>query len=496
MRRVFMSIGALSFILGVAAIGRAAEPASTPQASDFVVGEPIRHGNLTIFPVTARTPRDADRFITLDEGLKAGTVTIFEVGARDNAESESDSAVEDLFEKSPSTNEPAETEPAAEAEDPFGAAKPDAPTQTEAPLPDDDPFAEPSTTSEPAHTAAAEEGEDPFGGSAGNSVNRLIVANNSDKPLYLMAGEIIVGGDQDRAIGQDYVIAQSQEPVEIEVFCVEHGRWGAPDVQNLSLVISQTQSVENEARRESVSLASGDAVRIRRQEGVVDTQYQAELAQELAKQARSGKFIGSVGNVNKETRIAVQEGKGQSAVWEEVGKENDKSGVKADSGTFTGQYSEEEAVRRLDPYLEKMQLPIADAKQVVGVIVAVNGKVDSADILESTPLFKKLWPKLLKSYALDAANRAENAKAAKEVAEPSAKACTREDAIGFLTELQKANAEAPKTEGGVALTKHVSPRLSTSNTYDPELASQAAGGFGGGGFGGGIHSSGFSKYPR
>ena len=42
------------------------------------------------------------------------------------------------------------------------------------------------------------------------------------------------------------------------------------------------------------------------------------------------------------------------------------------------------------------------SRTVVGVVVAINGKVEAVDVFESTPLFQKLWPKLLKSYALDA----------------------------------------------------------------------------------------------
>ena len=50
-------------------------------AHDLVIGEPITHGDLSIFPVSSKTPRNNDRFITLDEGLKAGTVEIYEKGA-------------------------------------------------------------------------------------------------------------------------------------------------------------------------------------------------------------------------------------------------------------------------------------------------------------------------------------------------------------------------------------------------------------------------------
>src|SRR5262245_24749636 len=51
--------------------------------SEFQVGEPLVYKNLTIFPVTSRESKNEDRFITLDEGLQAGTVTIQEVGSRD-----------------------------------------------------------------------------------------------------------------------------------------------------------------------------------------------------------------------------------------------------------------------------------------------------------------------------------------------------------------------------------------------------------------------------
>ena len=61
----------------------------------------------------------------------------------------------------------------------------------------------------------------------------------------------------------------------------------------------------------------------------------------------------------------------------------------------------------IEPYLDHLQRPVADLEQPVGILVAINGKIESIDVFESTPLFLKLWPKLLKSYALDAANSRE-----------------------------------------------------------------------------------------
>jgi hypothetical protein len=45
----------------------------------------------------------------------------------------------------------------------------------------------------------------------------------------------------------------------------------------------------------------------------------------------------------------------------------------------------------------------ADARgDVIGYAFAINGKVNSADLYGSKPLFRKLWPKLLKASAVEA----------------------------------------------------------------------------------------------
>ncbi len=50
-------------------------------ASGYSVLAPIRHGNLTVFPVVAAKSRDTDGFLTLDEGLKSGEVIVTESGS-------------------------------------------------------------------------------------------------------------------------------------------------------------------------------------------------------------------------------------------------------------------------------------------------------------------------------------------------------------------------------------------------------------------------------
>lgn len=419
---------------------------------DFVIGEPISFQNLTIFPVSSRTPRTQDRFITLDQGLKDGTVEIFEKGAtRGSREGAAN----------PGANEDPFAAPANEAAQ---SSRQSARNTTQSTRRQ----GRQSQRSAAQAQEAEQDARDPFSEPA-NDVNELMVVNNSDKPLYLMPGEIIIGGSQDRTIGQELVIAPDGKPVPIDVFCVEHGRWGHQD-EGQYASLAQAASRE-EPRASAITLQEGD----------------------VAREANRGKFVGSVGSLSKPARLAVQSGGGQQKVWEEVAGENAKAGVKSRSGAFTGNYAEEEAVSRLGPYIKKLHDPVAKTENVVGAIVAVNGRVESMDVFESTPLFRKLWPKLLKSYALDAAN-AVGEKTAK-------KTSTRGDALAFLQQVAQAESKKTTTQGKVAVTHGENERVLLFSAHESSRQRQTAspaergamGGFGGGGFGGGIHGAAFSK---
>ncbi len=87
---------------------------------------------------------------------------------------------------------------------------------------------------------------------------------------------------------------------------------------------------------------------------------------------------------------------------------------------------------------------MAESRQVIGVIVAINGKPHSIDVFESTPLFQKLWPKLLKSYALDALGHSQEAQAEKT--------CDAAAAVEFLKQASEAQVASQGEKAGVSLT--------------------------------------------
>jgi hypothetical protein len=368
--------------------GQAKEPSKTPTAEveDFVIGDPIRHKNLTIFPITSKAAKTEDRFMTLEEGLKSGKVQVFEVGA------------------------------------------------------------EPGQRSQSAASSSNEIGD----------VNRLMVVNSSGKPLYLMPGEIIYGGQQDRCIAEEAIISANSKPTAINVFCVEQGRWAIRD------------SAETAA---ALTVMAGTAA-----EEAIDQQ----TAQKLSKEAKEGKFVAHAGSLNKKGRMAVQEGKGQGEVWDKVSETNAASGISSRSSAFTANYTSREMTEKLQAYIKELQTPVSERKQIVGVIVAINGKAEAVDIFQSTPLFKKLWPKLLKSYTLDAIPQAQDKSADKT--------CTNKDAKEFLLATMQGDTEKQKTsQGGLVVTKRDSPNVISFSVSAPEEGRAM------GGSAGEVHKSGFSK---
>jgi hypothetical protein len=379
---------------------------------DYVIAEPASYQNLSVFPILSKSAQNQDRYITLDEGLASGSVKIVEVGAQDG--NVGNAAVQSSPQRQVANQRT---------------------------------------------SANASSNDDLFGSpEVGGDVNKLMVENKSGKPLFLMPGEVISGGKQDRTIGQETVIDSSDKPMPIDVFCVENGRWAGRSTDdttsqlgsggfnaNQSLVVSRSASVE-----------------------------------QLAKEAKSGKFVASVGQLNKDARIAVQQTGDQQKVWEKVGKANSKVGNKSSSSNFAENYFSHDTAKELEPFPAKLK-PVGEIKQIIGVAVAVNGKMLSVDMFESTPLFRKFWPKLLKSYALDAIAAPRTKK--------GAKSATVDDCIAFLKDVEKAKPQVTQLTSG-ELEKHDSSKGISFSYHDPKSASASASG---GAFGGSVHTTVLSK---
>src|SRR5262245_27279517 len=56
-------------------------------------------------------------------------------------------------------------------------------------------------------------------------VNRLTIQNRSNHDVFVQAGDIVKGGQQDRALALDLIVPPKSGRIPIDAFCVEHGRW-------------------------------------------------------------------------------------------------------------------------------------------------------------------------------------------------------------------------------------------------------------------------------
>jgi hypothetical protein len=312
--KMFLLVTMLAIVGGWVLAGprvvRAGEAAS---ASGYKVLEPIRHGNLTVFPVIASKSYPTGEFLTLDEGLRSGEVVVTEYGN-----------VRGLIRRRPPGITPAILREGAE-------------------------------------------------------VNRLVLVNNSRRPLLLLAGEIVAGGKQDRVIGKDRIVPAESDPVDVSVFCVEPGRWVATSEQF----------------------------------GTSGSMYGM-------KAGSGGSVIGGTLMAQPSVRAKAMADKDQSQVWAEVRKQQSAMAVEvqnrapaaapavASTSSYARVMENAEVKKQVDavakPIEQNYQSLIKQLRDrnAVGVVVAMNGRIIWADVFASTNLLEKYWPKLVRSYASEA----------------------------------------------------------------------------------------------
>jgi hypothetical protein len=224
----------------------------------------------------------------------------------------------------------------------------------------------------------------------GGEVNRLALVNNSDRPLLLLAGEVVTGGKQDRVIGVDRIVPPKSDPIDLSVFCVEPGRWVA-----------------------------------------------------------SSEHFGSMGSAMAQpsVRMPAMAARDQLQVWNHVASANAGIAAAAPQAALAIGGTSSYAKVMQNPEVEKKVASVAanydgllhELRKVgaKGVVVAVNGRITWADVFASTDLLEKYWQKLLRSYAAESLT---NAASGAQADQKSAQA--------FLDRLQGTH-EVSETEPGV-----------------------------------------------
>ena len=219
----------------------------------------------------------------------------------------------------------------------------------------------------------------------GASINQLVLINRSKRPLLLLAGELVSGGKQDRIIGKDRIVPVGSEPLPLDVFCVEHGRWTGASSQ-----FGASKTIVHPSVREQAAVAQD-------QQEV----WNAVRSGTLAKAAPPPSSAGSPGAVASEayapriTTESIQVTIDGAAPTQAYAKIYEGGRVGASVDGFA-----EDLRRRFDRATLGLK-----GERVVGVVVAYGGDVAWSDIFASGELFEHYWSKLLRSYAVEALAR-------------------------------------------------------------------------------------------
>lgn len=210
------------------------------------------------------------------------------------------------------------------------------------------------------------------------NVGELLIENVGDEDVYIQSGEIVKGGRQDRTLGTDMIVTRAMGKVPIPSFCVEQGRW-------------------KQRGSESAFAFSGGS-----------KEMVAGKDMKLASNVRSG-----YGDQSKVWAAVAQH---QQVLTANVGA---PVASPASPSSFQLAMENKDLNNKLDGYIKDLCNTPDNRDDVIGWAYAVNGKISGANVYANHELFAKLWPKLLKSGAVEALAEFRAAQAA-PAAQPTA----------------------------------------------------------------------------
>ena len=183
----------------------------------------------------------------------------------------------------------------------------------------------------------------------GGSVPQLLFVNDGTRPVLLLDGEQLVGAKQNRVLNLT-ILAPPKQSIVIPVSCVEAGRW------------------RHESKEFRVS---------------AQAQFARGRASRTAQVSQSMMF--------QQSRHS-----DQSAVWAEISDKAERMCASSPTSAMDAMY--EKSAVALEEYLRAFRCVEGQA----GVAFGMGGQMVGLDLFDHPATMQRLFPKLLRSYALDA----------------------------------------------------------------------------------------------
>jgi len=189
------------------------------------------------------------------------------------------------------------------------------------------------------------------------NVGELVIDNMSKRYVFVMAGDIVKGGRQDRTMATDVILKPESRNVPLKSFCVERSRWhqrGREDAMHFS----ESKKMLSD---EKLKIAS----RYNRDQGEVWNEvdrYQVQACMVLGNEVRSRES--------------------ESSLHLTLDNEHLQKSVKE--------------------YLDAIRPAFEGKSDITGFAFSINGRISTLENFGSADLFGKLRDKLLESAASEA----------------------------------------------------------------------------------------------
>jgi hypothetical protein len=183
------------------------------------------------------------------------------------------------------------------------------------------------------------------------AVPELSVDNRGTRFALLLAGEILVGGKQNRVMREDILLPPLSGPRSLGVYCVEQGRW-------------------NEGRRDFESKSTFAHPALRRE---------------------------------------VYDKVDQGRVWSEVARSTRAAAAPSSTGSYQQVYEQPAVRQRLDEAERGLDVRVVSGS--LGAAVFVGSGLSGIDVFRDASLFAREWRKLLRAYAVEAYGQSASAPA-------------------------------------------------------------------------------------
>ena len=173
------------------------------------------------------------------------------------------------------------------------------------------------------------------------SVPQVRVRNNGHQGVLLMAGELLLGGKQNRIIRDDTLLPPRSEFIDVAVYCGEQDRWSDGPVE----------------------------------------------------------FKSGGGLAAPNVRGMAAESATQDRIWREIDGHLRRAEVDAPTRSYQKLYEDRGVRRRLDECV--VELRRLYRPRTVGLVAVSHGRIVGADLFSDPSLCSRLWDKICRSYAVD-----------------------------------------------------------------------------------------------